>query len=147
MADTKNQYAVRRLWEELLYLLKHFGFRKIHTELTFALADPALTGQVLGILCMMPFLYQYDFHIFPDFESESYYIRGSYDMKGRIQLIFLLITFIRIVADKDLRLILKKYWIRDKQFRKNETFMQRSVTVKIPDRQKHNILSLQIEQK
>ena len=106
--NTKNQYAVRRLWEELLYLLKHFGFRKIHTELTFALADPALTGQVLGILCMMPFLYQYDFHIFPDFESESYYIRGSYDMKGRIQLIFLLITFIRIVADKDLRCFLKK---------------------------------------
>lgn len=108
VADTKNQYAVRRLWEELLYLIKHFGFRKIHTELTFALADPALTGQVLGILCMMPFLYQYDFHIFPDFESESYYIRGSYDVKGRIQLIFLLITFIRIVADKDLRCFLKK---------------------------------------
>ncbi len=54
VTDTKNQYAVRRLWEELLYLLKHFGFRKIHTELTFALADPALTGQVFGILCRMP---------------------------------------------------------------------------------------------
>lgn len=108
VADTKNQYAVRRLWEELLYLLKHFGFRKIHTELTFALADPALTGPVLGILCMMPFLYQYDFHIFPDFESESYYIRGSYDVKGRIQLIFLLVTAIRLLADKDIRSFLKK---------------------------------------
>ena len=108
VTDTKNQYAVRRLWEELLYLLKHFGFRKIHTELTFALADPALTGQVLGILCMMPFLYQYDFHIFPDFESESYYIRGSYDVKGRIQLIFLLVTAIRLLADKDIRSFLKK---------------------------------------
>lgn len=108
VTDTKNQYAVRRLWEELLYLLKHFGFRKIHTELTFALADPALTGQVLGILCMIPFLYQYDFRIFPDFESESYYIRGSYDVKGRIRLIFLLITAIRIVADKDMRYFLKK---------------------------------------
>ena len=94
--------------QELNGEVRIFGFRKIHTELTFALADPALTGQVLGILCMMPFLYQYDFHIFPDFESESYYIRGSYDMKGRIQLIFLLITFIRIVADKDLRCFLKK---------------------------------------
>ena len=108
VTDTKNQYAVRRLWEELLYLLKHFGFRKIHTELTFALADPALTGQVLGVLCMMPFLYQYDFHIFPDFESESYYIRGSYDVKGRIQLIFLLVTAIRLLADKDIRSFLKK---------------------------------------
>lgn len=108
VTDTKNQYAVRRLWEELLYLLKHFGFRKIHTELTFALADPALTGQVLGVLCMIPFLYQYDFHIFPDFESESYYIRGSYDVKGRIQLIFLLITAIRLLADKDIRSFLKK---------------------------------------
>lgn len=108
VTDTKNQYAVRRLWEELLYLLKHFGFRKIHTELTFALADPALTGQVLGVLCMMPFLYQYDFHISPDFESESYYIRGSYDVKGRIQLIFLLVTAIRLLADKDIRSFLKK---------------------------------------
>lgn len=108
VTDTKNQYAVRRLWEELLYLLKHFGFRKIHTELTFALADPALTGQVLGVLCMMPFLYQYDFHIFPDFESESFYIRGSYDVKGRIQLIFLLVTAIRLLADKDIRSFLKK---------------------------------------
>ena len=108
VTDTKNQYAVRRLWEELLYLLKHFGFRKIHTELTFALADPALTGQVLGVLCMMPFLYQYDFHIFPDFESESFYIRGSYDVKGRIQLIFLLVTVIRLLADKDIRSFLKK---------------------------------------
>ena len=108
VTDTKNQYAVRRLWEELLYLLKHFGFRKIHTELTFALADPALTGQVLGVLCMMPFLYQYDFHIFPDFESESYYIRGSYDVKGRIRLIFLLVTAIRLLADKDIRSFLKK---------------------------------------
>jgi small-conductance mechanosensitive channel len=76
--------------------------------LTFALADPALTGQVLGILCMMPFLYQYDFHIFPDFESESYYIRGSYDVKGRIQLIFLLVTAIRLLADKEIRSFLKK---------------------------------------
>ena len=108
VTDTKNQYAVRRLWEELLYLLKHFGFRKIHTELTFALADPALTGQVLGVLSMMPFLYQYDFHIFPDFESESFYIRGSYDLKGRIQLIFLLVTAIRLLADKDIRSFLKK---------------------------------------
>ena len=108
VTDTKNQYAVRRLWEELLYLLKHFGFRKIHTELTFALADPAFTGQVLGVLCMMPFLYQYDFHIFPDFESESFYIRGSYDVKGRIQLIFLLVTAIRLLADKDIRSFLKK---------------------------------------
>ncbi len=108
VTDTKNQYAVRRLWEELLYLLKHFGFRKIHTELTFALADPALTGQVLGVLCMMPFLYQYDFHIFPDFESESFYIRGSYDVKGRSQLIFLLVTAIRLLADKDIRSFLKK---------------------------------------
>ena len=108
VTDTKNQYAVRRLWEELLYLLKHFGFRKIHTELTFALADPALTGQVLGVLCMMPFLYQYDFHIFPDFESESFYIRGSYDVKGRIQFIFLLVTAIHLLADKDIRSFLKK---------------------------------------
>ena len=65
-------------------------------------------GGNVGVLCMMPFLYQYDFHIFPDFESETFYIRGSYDVKGRIQLIFLLVTAIRLLADKDIRSFLKK---------------------------------------
>ena len=104
----KSVWRVEAIVGRIIVSAQTFWVSENPYRTAFALADPALTGQVLGILCMMPFLYQYDFHIFPDFESESYYIRGSYDMKGRIQLIFLLITFIRIVADKDLRLFFEK---------------------------------------
>ena len=113
-----------RMWDKIKSFMKKIknffigiqkrliSFKEFVVKVKEIVADTknqyAVRRQVLGILCMMPFLYQYDFHIFPDFESESYYIRGSYDMKGRIQLIFLLITFIRIVADKDLRCFLKK---------------------------------------
>ena len=106
--DPVNQYAARKIWAELLYLLKHFGFRKIDTKLTFSLADPALTGQVLGILCMLPFLYKYEFHIYPDFESERIYISGTYDIRGKIRLIHLLAVVIRLLVNKQTRTFLKR---------------------------------------
>lgn len=108
VTDKKNQYVVKKIWKELLYLLKHFGFRKIKTNLTFSLADPALTGQVLGIICMMPFLYQYEFGLYPDFESEQYYLKGTYDIRGRIRIVHILLTVIRLLLDKQVRTFITK---------------------------------------
>ena len=103
VTDEKNQYVVKKIWKELLYLLKHFGFRKIKTDLTFSLADPALTGQVLGVICMMPFLYRYEFGLYPDFESEQYYLKGTYDIRGRVRIIHILLAVIRLLLDKQVR--------------------------------------------
>lgn len=115
LANEDNQHAVKKLLAELKYLLKHFGFRKINTDLTFSLADPALTGQALGVLCMMPFLYQYEFHIYPDFESESYYLRGSFAVKGRVRLVHVVVTLVRLWKDKIVRSFLKKLLDADRK--------------------------------
>ena len=65
LTDEHNRNSVSAIWKELKYLLKHSRFRKIDTELNFALWEPSATGQALGILAMFPAIYQYDIGIYP----------------------------------------------------------------------------------
>ena len=108
LTDPMNQHVVQKTLGELKYLLKHFGIRKIASDLTFSLADPALTGQILGLLCIIPVLYTGDVHIYPDFEAEQLYIKGTFSVKGRVRIIRLLIVAVRMILDKEVRTVLKK---------------------------------------
>lgn len=108
LTDPMNQHVVKKTLGELKYLLKHFGIRKIASDLTFSLADPALTGQILGLLCIIPVLYTGDVHIYPDFEAEQIYIKGTFSVKGRVRIIHLLIVAARMILDKEVRTVLKK---------------------------------------
>lgn len=107
LTDEHNHSAVKKIFSEFGYLLKHFKFRKIQTDLTFSAGDPALTGQSLGVLCMFPFLYRYEFHIIPDFEAETAYIKGSFLAAGQIRLVHILIITLRLILNKDVRLAAK----------------------------------------
>ena len=109
LMDENNKIAFASVWEELKYLLMHFKFRRIDTELSFALGDPATTGQALGVLAMMPFLYQYNFHIYPDFEADESYVRGTFFIKGRVRLVHLLRSIVRLLRKKEIRLLLNKF--------------------------------------
>ncbi|MBR5317213.1 MAG: DUF2953 domain-containing protein, partial [Lachnospiraceae bacterium] len=75
LTDEHNKSVVRKVLIEIGYLLRHFRFRKMETDIIFSTGDPAVTGQVLGVLCMLPLFYQYQFYIVPDFETESFYIK------------------------------------------------------------------------
>lgn len=108
LLDETNQKAAKIAIGEVLYLLKHFRFRKIETDLCFSMGDPAITGQALGILSMLPFLYQYQFHIYPDFQAENFYIKGTFDVKGRIRLIHVVVSLIRILKQRECRALIKK---------------------------------------
>lgn len=110
ISNPRNKNAVKKIWEEIKYLLHHFGFKKLQTELYFSLADPALTGQALGGLSVFPFLYRYQFHIYPDFESEQYYIKGSYYFCGRIRIIHFGVSGVRLLLEKDIRAFIKTYF-------------------------------------
>lgn len=101
--DEANQKSVSLVWRELRYLLRHSGFRKIKTDLTFSLGDPAATGQILGVLCMFPVLYRYEVNVSPDFEGEHIYIRGNYFIKGHIRLLHFLLSGIRLWKEKEFR--------------------------------------------
>ena len=108
LTDEHNKSVVRKVWAELGYLIKHFKFRKIVTDLVFATGDPATTGQALGILCMIPTLYRYDFKIVPDFEAEEPYLKGTFLIAGKIRLIHILMTALRLIFDKEVRIVVKK---------------------------------------
>jgi len=108
ITDEHNQAVVRKIWLELITMLRHFGFRKIVTDLSFSTGDPASTGQVLGVLCMFPVLYQYNFKIIPDFESEDAYLKGTFLVAGKIRLIHVLIAILRLIFDKEVRIVFKR---------------------------------------
>lgn len=109
IVDETNKKLFQILQKEIRYLLKHFKFRTINTDLRFSLGDPANTGQALGILSMMPWLYRYQFHIFPDFETNELYVRGVFDVRGRIRLIHVVVSAVRILLQKECRTAIKKF--------------------------------------
>lgn len=110
IADETNKNLIRIVWKELRYLLGHFKFRRIDTDLRFSLKDPAYTGQALGILSMIPWLYRYQIRICPDFESDQIYVKGVFDIKGRVRLIHVLVSAIRLLSKKECRAAIKKFF-------------------------------------
>lgn len=102
-ADERNRQAIAHLWWELCYLLSHVKPGYIKAEISFSTGDPALTGKVTGALSLFPVIYRYDTHIYPDFLSDAFYIKGSFKMKGRIAIFHFLIVLIRLFLDKKVK--------------------------------------------
>lgn len=109
ITDESNKIVLGSVWSEVWYLLKHFRFRHVEADVTFSLADPATTGQVLGVLCMMPFLYGQKVKIIPDFESENLYLQGSFAVDGRMRGIHVVRSIIRLLRQKEVRDTLKRF--------------------------------------
>lgn len=106
--DETNRRVVGMVWAELKYLLRHFKFRRIDTDLRFSLGDPAGTGQALGVLAMLPFLYQYNFKIYPDFESEDTYVKGTFCIQGRVRIVHVLVSAVRLIKQREFRTLMAK---------------------------------------
>ena len=95
LTDEHNRNSVSAIWKELKYLLKHSRFRKI---------------EALGILAMFPAIYQYDIGIYPDFEADKTYVKGTFLVKGHIRLVHVLISGIRLLKERDIRNFIKKFF-------------------------------------
>lgn len=72
----------------LFKTIKHIGPRKIKGNVRYGFDDPSQTGEVTGYLSMMPFVYQKDFSLEPDFYNKI--IEGNVEMRGRIVLGYIL---------------------------------------------------------
>ena len=107
LTDGRHRETLPLILAELKYLLTHFKFRRIRTDLTFSMGDPALTGQVLGGLCVLPFLYRYQVQVYPDFEAENTYITGTFDIKGRARGLHVAVSAVRLLGKKEFRIWLK----------------------------------------
>ncbi|MCI5621501.1 MAG: DUF2953 domain-containing protein [Lachnospiraceae bacterium] len=106
--DENNRQAFGMLWTELLSLLKRYGPKRVCADVDFGTNDPALTGQILAVLSMMPFLFGRNISIRPDFESEQLYVKGTFDIRGRIQTYHMLGSLIRLYKDKKIKRLLKQ---------------------------------------
>lgn len=106
--DEKNRMAAAHMWQEVIYILSHLKPKYIQTEISFSTGDPAATGQVTGALSLLPVLYRYDAHIYPDFTSDEFYIRGNFSLKGHMSLYHAVICLIRIIRDKNIRRLIRR---------------------------------------
>lgn len=103
ISDERNQSAVRKFFEELLYLLSKIKPKYCKADISFATGDPALTGEVTGALSLIPLFYQKRVHVYPDFTSDEFYIRGDLMVKGYMALFYLLRSGIHILRDKNIK--------------------------------------------
>lgn len=107
--DEQNRSAVRFVLGAVIGLLKKYGPKHMKADVAYGMEDPAATGQVLAVLSVLPFLYYDKVSIMPDFEAERFYIEGSWDIRGRIQVIHLLKAVIQIWRNPDVKHFIKQF--------------------------------------
>lgn len=98
--DETNRYAVSRIWRELLKIICSYKPRKLRADITFSLADPALTGQATGLISLLPWIYRYPCRICPDFTSEQLYLEGEVFAQGRVSVLVFALSALRLLCDK-----------------------------------------------
>lgn len=109
VSDETNKNAVSHIFKELKTLLHHIGLRRGKAQLSYSTGDPATTGELTGVLSIMPLFYKKGIHVVPDFTSDRFYIQGNFRVNGHFQVFHLLGIFIRVYRDKDLRKLMQKF--------------------------------------
>ncbi len=69
-------------------LFRHISPRKIAGHVRYGFNEPCKTGQVTGYLSLMPFVYQKNFYLQPDFYNKV--LEGEVKLKGRLMLGYIL---------------------------------------------------------
>lgn len=105
--DPRNKEALKHIIAELKGLLSHYKPRGIRTNLVFSTGDPAMTGQVLGVLSMVPLVYEPGNRLAPDFTADNAYIEGRFRVTGHIILFFALTAAVRLIVDRNIRRLIK----------------------------------------
>lgn len=108
VSDERNRLALSHIWREILYLFGHLKPKYVKGEVSFSAGDPALTGQIIGAMSLLPVIYKYDMHIYPDFQAEKFYIAGNMCIKGRVTLFHMTCILIRLIQDRNIRRMLNK---------------------------------------
>lgn len=106
--DETNRYAVGRVWAELLKMIRSYRPRKLRADLSFSLADPALTGQAVGLVSLLPWIYRYPCRIVPDFTSEQLYLEGEIFAQGKIRVSVFALTTLRLLRDKKFMQVVRR---------------------------------------
>ena len=85
------------------YALRHFGPRKARGFIRYGMADPALTGQLTGILYVLRPLALSELELIPDFEAQSFLVEGEISVKGHIRAFHAVKIGLKLLFDKNLK--------------------------------------------
>lgn len=101
LTDETHKNAFLKLKNEAFHLLKILKPKKIQGEITFGFEDPSLTGRILAWISMIyPWIGEHT-DITPDFEHRT--LSGDLSIRGRLYVITLVVTAIRLILSKAVR--------------------------------------------
>ena len=103
---TCTQVAKDHILREVKYLLRHILPKKLEGTLTIGLEDPATTGQVLGILCVLAVFTGNHLEVNGNFEEKM--LEGDVSIKGHIRLCHIAKSAISLLIDKNIRKTIKE---------------------------------------
>lgn len=111
LSDEKNKKTIRLVIRQAKKLILSVLPRKGKGNVTFGFEDPYTTGQVLTYLSVIyPFCHkQLEFQ--PVFDCDSTVLEGEGNFQGRIRLGTIVAVAVRILLDKNFRVLLKR-WLR-----------------------------------
>lgn len=109
LSNSENQKTAKLLYRQAKRLIRHIFPVKGHGNVTFGFEDPALTGQALMAASVLyPFIHKY-WNLYPVFDESVFTAEGTF--RGRIRLGTVLIIGLRMLLDKNFRVLLKR-WLR-----------------------------------
>ena len=109
VSNKENQKTVKLFLRQAKKLIRHVLPIKGKGSITFGFDDPYLTGQVLMYSSVIyPFFHKH-LNLYPMFDQEIFQAEGTF--RGRIRVATALWIGLRMMMDKNFRLMLKK-WFR-----------------------------------
>ncbi len=101
--ETKR--AISFTWSKVIKILRHILPRKLKGYLIFGSGDPATTGKVLAVLSIVYAKTGPLIDITPNFEEKQ--IECDLEIKGKIQIIVLVVLAVQIILKKEVRQLIK----------------------------------------
>lgn len=106
--DEANKEWLGKVKKELKKVIKSLGLNMRGTDLDFSLGSPDTTGQVSGVLTLFPPVYDKKVRIIPDFVDEELYFDGNVYIKGKLQLVRIVIFALAILLDSNTKRIINE---------------------------------------
>ncbi|MEG2700023.1 MAG: DUF2953 domain-containing protein [Hungatella sp.] len=107
LLNKENQDTLRLILRQIKALLCHILPRKVSGKVRFGFDDPYTTGLVLEALSVFYAWYGQGIQVIPIFDEEIF--AGELRLCGRIRLVSLLYLGIRILINKNFRILLKRW--------------------------------------
>ncbi len=100
----ESRTAISQLKMLIVKILKHIMPVRLKADVRYGFTDPAVTGQVFGVLCIILNRYGEKIIINPQFtDVEKTFVCGKFKCRGRIRAAVLLVNAIKIYKIKRLK--------------------------------------------